>query len=241
MASISSVAPASLGSIAGPGNLQPMTSQTVFTSPLSNGTLPYEVGGVSVTIAGIAAPVLYASPSGIKFYVPADVPVGIMEVIVSSQDGYICQGLVSVERNGSMIMTTNEDENGSVVAANGQTLIASNFDVVSPGNFGTDKRTRVTFFATGISGSAFNTDTSNDIKVDGSVRANFAEAVTVEARLGNGQVFTLPVKFAGVQGTLPGLDQVTIVLIPELKGAGTVQLTLIIGGRRSNAPTIFVK
>ncbi|HKG96612.1 MAG TPA: hypothetical protein VKA97_02285, partial [Pyrinomonadaceae bacterium] len=65
--------------------------------------------------------------------------------------------------------------------------------------------------------------------------------VTVEARLGNGQVFILPVKFAGVQGTLPGLDQVTTVLIPQLKGAGTVQLTLIVGGRRSNAPTVFVK
>jgi uncharacterized protein (TIGR03437 family) len=40
---------------------------------------------------------------------------------------------------------------------------------------------------------------------------------------------------------LPGLDQVNVRLIPELRGAGTVQLTLILGGRRSNAPTIVIQ
>jgi len=241
MTSISSVAPASLASISGSGNLQPMISQTLFASLLADGTLPYELGGLSVTVNSVAVPVLYASPWGIKFFMPGDVSLGTAEVIVSSQDGYICQGTVSVERNGSMIMTTSQDENGGIVAVNGHNLITSDFDVVTSENFGSDKRTRVIFFATGISGSAVNTDTSNDINVGGSVRPNFAEAVTVEARLGNGQVFILPVKFAGAQGTLPGLDQITTVLIPQLKGAGTVQLTLIIGGRRSSAPTVFVQ
>jgi len=40
---------------------------------------------------------------------------------------------------------------------------------------------------------------------------------------------------------LPGLDQINVILIPQLKGAGTVQLTLIVGGQRSNAPTVFIK
>jgi hypothetical protein len=39
---------------------------------------------------------------------------------------------------------------------------------------------------------------------------------------------------------LPGLDQVTFRMISQLTGAGTVQLTLIVGGRRSNAPSIVV-
>jgi uncharacterized protein (TIGR03437 family) len=62
----------------------------------------------------------------------------------------------------------------------------------------------------------------------------------IEARAGNGLVYTLPVEFAGAQGLLPGLDQINFRLIPELKGAGVVQLTLIVGGRRSNTPTIFI-
>jgi len=240
MTAVSSVAPSSLASIAG-GQLQPMTSQTVFASLLSDGTLPYEVGGLSVTVSGVAVPVLYASPTGVTFFMPADVSLQMAEVIVSSQDGYVCQGTVSVERNGTMLLTTSQDQNGVAVAANGQNLMTSNFEVVTAGNFGSDKRTRLTFFATGISGSALNSNTSNDVNLGDRVRPNFAEAITVEARLGNGQVVNLPVEFAGAQGTLPGLDQVTVVLTSQLKGAGTVQLTLIVGGRRSNAPTVFIK
>jgi uncharacterized protein (TIGR03437 family) len=70
---------------------------------------------------------------------------------------------------------------------------------------------------------------------------NFAESVSVEAQLSDGTVYTLPVEFAGEQGVLPGLDQVTVRLISELKGAGAVQLTLIVNGQRSNAPTVFIK
>jgi uncharacterized protein (TIGR03437 family) len=241
MTSISSVAPSSIASISGAGNVQPMTSLTEQAALVSDGTLPYEVSGLSVTVNGAAVPVIYASPSAVKFFMPSDVAEGTVEVIVSSQDGYICQGLVSVERNATRIMTTGDDDNGSATVTNGLNLIASNFDVTSPGNFGSDKRTRLTFFVTGISGSVFNIDGSNDIRVDGKVRANLAEGVTVEARLGNGQVLTLPVEFAGAQGMLPGLDQVTVILLSEMRGAGTVQLQLVVGGRRSNAPTVVIK
>ena len=85
-----------------------MIGNTVFAMLQSDGTLPYEVGGLSVTVGGIAVPVLYASPWGIKFFMPSDIPLGNAEVIVSSQDGYICQGMVSVERTGSRIMTSND-------------------------------------------------------------------------------------------------------------------------------------
>jgi len=177
----------------------------------------------------------------VKFFLPPDVSEGAVEVIVSSQDGYICQGLFNIERNVSRIMTTDDDENGSIAIANGLNLIASNFEVTSENNFGSDKRTRLTFFATGISGSVFNSDGSNDINVGGSVRANLAEAIVVEARLPNGDVMTLPVEFAGAQGVVPGLDQVTVILRPELKGAGVVQMTLVVGGRRSSSPTVSIR
>jgi uncharacterized protein (TIGR03437 family) len=241
LASIGTVAPSSLASISGTGNVQPMTAQTELASLLTDGTLPYEVSGLSVTVNGVAVPVFYASPANVRFFMPPDVPEGMVEVIVSSQDGYVCEGVVSVERNVSRIMTTNDDDNGSIAIANGQNLIASNFEVTSEGNFGSDKRTRLTFFATGISGSVFNSDGSNDVNIDGKVRANLAEAITVEARLPNGQVLNLPVEFAGVHGSVPGLDQVTVILRPELKGAGIVQMTLIVNGRRSSSPTVFIK
>jgi hypothetical protein len=40
---------------------------------------------------------------------------------------------------------------------------------------------------------------------------------------------------------VPGLDQVTVILRPELKGAGIVQMTLIVGGRRSSSPTVVIQ
>jgi len=241
LSSMSPVAPSSLGAISGAGNVQPMISQAMFASLQDDGTLPYEVSGLSVTIGGVAVPVLYGSPYGVKFFMPADIPLGVAEVIVTSQEGYVCQGLVVVDRSGSRLMTVNDDENGVAVVTNGQKQTAFTFDVESPENFSSDKRTRLSLFATGISASASNTDNSNDIKVGNDVRANFAESVSVEARLSNGQTYTLPVEFAGQQGVMPGLDQVNVILIPELKGVGNIQLTLIVGGQRSNAPTVFIK
>lgn len=242
-ASLFTVSPGSLGLVLGTGNQQPMAMETMFASISGNGELAYEVSGLSVTVGGIAVPVLYVSPFTVKFYMPTDVKAGMTEVIVSSQDGYVCQGMVSVEKNVSRIMTTGDDENGSAMIANGQTFATTtNVKVETPENLGSDKRTRLMLFATGISGSVSNSDITNDIKLGpGLVRPNYAEAVTVEALASNGRVYTLPVEFAGAQGLLPGLDQVNVRLIPELKNAGLVQLTLIIGGRRSNTPTIVVK
>ncbi len=241
LASISPVAPATLAAISGTGNVQPMISQSVFAALQSDGALPYEVAGLSVTVSGVAVPVLYASPWTIKFFMPSDIPLGPAEVIVSSQEGYICQGLVSIERNGSRIMTTDDSEGGVAIATNSPQLTTSNFDVQTLANLGSDKRTRLSLFATGVSANAQNTDTSNDVQVDGNTRVNFAESVSVEARLTNGTTYMLPVEFAGSQGVLPGLDQVNVILISQLKGAGNVQLTLIVNGQRSNAPVISVK
>jgi uncharacterized protein (TIGR03437 family) len=242
LTSATSIAPSSIAAIGGYSNVQPMSTQTVFATITANGTLPYEVGGLSVTVGGVAAPVIYVSPWGIKFYVPAEIQPGTTEVIVTSQDGYVCQGFVSVEKNGSRIMTMSEDENDAAIVANSQTITTTNLSVDSPQNLGSDKRTRLSLFATGISGSVSNTDITNDINLGGGVvRPNFAESVTVEARLADGRVYSLPVEFAGAQGLLPGLDQINVRLIPELRGAGTVQLTLVLGGRRSNAPTISIQ
>ena len=98
-----------------------------------------------------------------------------------------------------------------------------------------DSRTRLTIMTSGISTGVANTNASNDVLLgNGQTIENLAESVTVEARTSDGRVFTLPVEFAGAQGGLAGLDQVNFVLVPELRGAGSVQLTLVVNGVRSN-------
>jgi hypothetical protein len=130
---------------------------------------------------------------------------------------------------------------GAAIAINGSTHTGNSFNVVTPENFGPDKRTRVRILATGVSGNALNTNPTNDLLLNGTWRPNFAESVVVEARLPNGNVLGyLPVEFAGSAGTLPGLDQLDLILPAQYQGVGTVELTLIISGSRSNAPSIVI-
>jgi uncharacterized protein (TIGR03437 family) len=75
---------------------------------------------------------------------------------------------------------------------------------------------------------------------NGQMLPNLAESVKVEARTGNGATVMLPVEYAGPQGVVSGLDQITVMLPPQLSNAGNVQLTVIIGSTRSNPVNIAV-
>jgi uncharacterized protein (TIGR03437 family) len=134
-------------------------------------------------------------------------------------------------------------ENGGAFAQNGNSEVANIFDIETPWNFGPDKRTRVRLYATGVSNTAANTNPANDLSVNGFLEPNRAESVMVEARLADGSLYNLPIEFAGIAGTVPGLDQVSIILIPQLRGVSTmtITLTLIVNGQRSNSGTILIR
>jgi uncharacterized protein (TIGR03437 family) len=232
------VSPASLGSLFGSGPLSTETKVADVTADLAP---TYELSGVSVSVAGHAVPVVSVSPSRVMFFVPADLPVGTSEVLVVTQDGYVSLGSLAIMPNVTRLMTRADDETGPALAFNAARQTMAEWNIVSANNLGPDKRTRLSVFATGLSGSAANTDTSNDVAFAGKVIANFAESVIVEAHTANGNVYRLPVEFAGSAGTMPGLDQISVLLIPELQGAGKIDLTLIVNGQRSNAPTIVVQ
>jgi uncharacterized protein (TIGR03437 family) len=95
-------------------------------------------------------------------------------------------------------------------------------------------------YATGLTALAANSEPNNDVCMDGVLVPNLAESVTVEFRTTTGMVYRVPVEFAGTTGQLPGLDQIVIVLTPELLGAGVVDLTLIVNGQLSNKPTFVI-
>jgi uncharacterized protein (TIGR03437 family) len=236
------LSPSSLGSIMGDAAVSPLTMQTAFATQAANNLFPYELGGVSVTIGGRAAQLLAISPSRVNFLVPSGLASGTAEVIVTSDAGYVSRGTTTIAAFAPAIFTVNGNGAGASLALNAATGKQGPFDDVTPENFGADKRTRLQLMATGISGGGLlNTNASNDIRLSTGVIANFAEALTVEARTQSGRVYRLPIEFAGCQSAWPGLDQVNVVLLPELKGAGTVELTLIVGNQRSNSTTISMR
>jgi uncharacterized protein (TIGR03437 family) len=104
-----------------------------------------------------------------------------------------------------------------------------------------DRRTRLTFFATGITGVAANIDPNNDVDTGNGVLANLAESTVVEARTSSGQIFRLTVEYAGRYGPHAGFDQVNVLLPPELAGCGTIELSLIVGNGRSNVATATIR
>lgn len=218
-----------------------LTAQTSVSTPGVDGALPYELAGVSVTIGGRVAAVLSVSPSLITFYVPAELVPGEAEVLVTSRDGYVSHSMATIAPVAPGLFATSGNGAGEGTIMNATTYARGTFEVTTSEAFTGDKRTRLMMFASGISTAAANTDASNDLRMDGRMVANLAESVAIEARTGDGRVFRLPVEYAGSQGRLAGLDQINFVLLPELQGAGSVELTLIAGNHQSNNVDITVR
>jgi uncharacterized protein (TIGR03437 family) len=213
----------------------PFTTQTV-NSP----TASYELAGVSVSIDGQAALLSSISPSEITFIVPAALWGGLSDVVVTSREGYMSHGTAAIHGLYPRIFrwAGNPDDRAAVLDAVGfQSTIAA----VTNGPFNLDGKSRMSIFASGITTGVANSDTTNDVTLaDGRIVTNVAEGISVEARLSDGRAFILPVEYAGPQGSMVGLDQINVVLAPELRGAGNVELTVLVGLVRSNKLSFVV-
>jgi len=208
----------------------------------SNGALQYELADVTVTVNGRAAVLTRVTPTQINFTVPGDTTGGLAEILVTSREGYITHGTAAVTGLNPTIFGHTGDASGAGAVLDAVGFQSGMFSATGDSLFLLDSRTRLTIMTSGISTGVANTNTSNDVLLgNGQTIENLAESVTVEARTSDGRVFTLPVEFAGAQGGLAGLDQVNIVLVPELRGAGSVQLTLVVNGVRSNTMTTTLR
>jgi len=226
------VAPNGIAKITALGS-QPFSTQTVDSQGGD-----FEVGSVSVSVGGVATKVLTVSPNELTVLVPVNIPGGLADIIVSSREGFLSHGVANVAGLNPTIFAAKDDSSGRGVVVDSFNGWFGAFSTTSPWVF-LDQRTRLSVLATGLTSGLTNTDTSNDVWLpNGKVLENLAEAVTVEARTADGRVFNLKVEYAGAQGQLRGVDQVNVVLVPELAGAGNVQLTLVAGGTRSNTLSI---
>ena len=201
----------------------------------------FELADVSVTIGGEAAKILSVSPTEISIVVPPGLAGGVGEVVVTSREGFILHGAASVAGLNPIILDPSDGANGQGVVVDSFGSRFGTFQTTSFLSIGLDGRTRLSVLATGLSSGLVNIDRTNDVWLsNGQMLENLAESVSVQARTSDGRVFSLPVEYAGVQGTLRGVDQVNVVLVPELTGAGTVQLTITAAGVTSAPKTITI-
>jgi uncharacterized protein (TIGR03437 family) len=211
------------------GAFQPQNGQTVSatTTPL-----PKTLGGIKVSINGTDAGLFFVSTGQINFAIPGNVPDGQAVITVTNANGTARTGSMLINRAKPGIFTFNASGTGT--AAGLTTFDGVNFlsllnndgtkRAVDPGT--AQRPNFLVLFTTGLR----NTPAANPTDQNG-----VAEAVTATIQ---GQTAT--VTFAGRHPDFEGLDQVNIMIPPQLAGAGQVTLTLTANGQTSNAVTFRV-
>jgi len=216
------VAPNSLASIFG----SRLANSTAHAQLGANGQLPTVLAGASVQINGETASMLYVSPSQINFLVPADTVLGTAQlalqptpgatpILSTMQVGIVAPGLFSEDASGT----------GPGAILNAATFTGPPFLVETLQNSGTDKRTRLAVFATGLRYAGNLSQDPNQTNV----------AIQVQARDSSGNSYD--VEYAGSAPGYFGLDQINLVLPAQADGAGVISLAIAAGDVLSNTVT----
>lgn len=182
----------------------------VFGTQLANSTvtapsadLPFQLGGVSVKVAGIASQLIYVSPAQINLVLPLNVnPADGVEFSVNN-NGVISAGKVKVAAVAPGVFTASGDGKGRAAAQCGRLsetgltfpLTPPPCDVGNVSNYNT-----LVLYLTGVRN---------------------AQGVTVKI----GDQTLLP-SYVGPQPDFPGLDQINVTLVAELAAKTDQEITV---------------
>ncbi|MGE0884718.1 MAG: DUF4394 domain-containing protein [Blastocatellales bacterium] len=211
------------------GTFQTQNGQTAVANSLP---LPTTLGGVKVGINGADASLYYVSNTQINFRVPGSVADGQAQITVTNANGTTRSGMVSINRAAPGIFTANSSGSGTaaaVITTDGVTYQSiSNPDgterAIDPGTAAS--QTYLILFLTGLR----NTPAANPNDANG-----IAESVQVTI-----QGVPATVTYAGRQPDWEGLDQVNVILPPQLAGAGKVNIQVTANGQVSNSVTMTI-
>jgi uncharacterized protein (TIGR03437 family) len=206
---------------------------TAIATLTSAGQWPTTLADIGIQVDGQPAEMYYVSPSQINFLVPDVTDFGPVNVVISNTNGATLTSTVNLQNTSVGIFTSNSSGAGPGAILNGVTAAGPPFLVVTPQNSGSDLRTRLAVYCTGL---RYAGNPSQD-----SSTTNIAANVTALGRDTAGNQYNFTVEYAGGSDpAFPGLDQVNIVLPAELDGAGVVSLTIMTENNSSNTVTFQV-
>ena len=235
--------PAAVVSSADPyaAGIAPGSLATAYGTDLSNGApnstpadRPVSFEGTSVAIvdstgATTAAPLVYVSSGQVNFLVPSTVPTGSATVVITSGDGARSVATVQIAPIAPGVFTLNAS---GLVAAVAIRVAADN------------TQTPEQVYSINSAGAIVAAPISLGSATDTIVLAIFGTGLQA-AGTGGVQVSVggqpVPVSYAGVQGTYPGLDQVNVTLPKSLAGKGSVTIQLTAGGIAANATNLTIQ
>ncbi|MGH9839123.1 MAG: DUF4394 domain-containing protein [Blastocatellia bacterium] len=194
--------------------------------------LPTTLGDVKVTINGLEAKLLVVSNAQINLMTPQISTDGPGTIIVTNADGSTRTGRVTMARAASGIFTFRATGLGTAAGlwTNDGIRFLPVFNPdgsereMSPGT--KEKPSWLILFTTGLRHvPGANPNDGNGV----------AEGVQVTIQNANASV-----TWAGPVQGLSGLDQVNVIIPPELAGAGTVGVKLTVNGKTSNVATVRI-
>lgn len=184
--------------------------------------LPTLLGGVRVTVNGVDAKLFFTSNGQINFLVPATAPTGVVNIVVTNADNTIKSGTINVARAVPGIFTANTFGYGTAAAQT--TSDGVNYPLIanpdgSPRNVDPGTKAQPNFlilYGTGVRNAAAGTVT---VALQG-----------VPSR----------VDYAGPAPGFDGLDQLNVLISPELAGLGVLTIKITIAGQLSNVATLKI-
>jgi uncharacterized protein (TIGR03437 family) len=196
---------------------------------------PVALEGTQVMVmdsAGVSrpAPLCYVSLAQVDYEVPAGTALGPASVTVTSGDGTVTSGSVTIAAIAPGLFTANS--NGQGVAA--AILVVSHAD-------GTEDATPV-FTCGPIAGSCVAVPVNLGASADQAVLQLYGTGIRGRSALANVTCgiggLAVPVLYAGAQGTNEGEDEVDVSLPFSLAGAGPVNILLTVNGVAANTVTM---
>lgn len=215
------ISPGSLASIFG-------TNLATSTTPGAAAPLPKVLAEATVSVNGIAAPILYASPTQINFQVPWETATGNATVTVTV-DGTVSNSIaVPVTAAAPGIFTYSS---GAAIAQNYSAL--SGYSLNSP----TNPAQAGSFIVAYLTGSgAVTPPVADGAATPSTTLVQIPSSVSVTVTIG-GQ--PAPVKFSGLTAGFVSLLQLDIT-VPSGLAAGTYPMIVTIGGQVSNSATVSI-
>ncbi len=186
--------------------------------------LPTRAGNVSVSVNGVAAPILYLNPAQINFQVPWATPTtGSVDVIVSVGGG----------NSNTLAVPVGTAAPGLFVQSNGAAIVQnSDYTLNDPGN---PARAGSTIIAYLTGSGPVSPAVGDGIPTRSDQLVNATSAVS--AKIGPA---TATVSFTGLAPFFVGLVQMNIV-VPSTLAPGVYPLSITIDGQTANSATIAVK
>jgi uncharacterized protein (TIGR03437 family) len=210
------------------------TNLTTRTESAPGVPLPGNLAGIAVVVSGAnfstGAALIYASPTQINLVMPIGTPSGTVTVKVNAADEVIASGTAEVQLVAPALFSANGTGSGVAAAIGIRVVIPTQIQSIVPVftcdsaptncralplDVGLDAPVFLELFATGIRGGS-----------------------SVTATIGGQSV---PVQYAGIQPQFPGLDQVNLPLILNLRGAGLVDVVVTVDGKASNPVQVLIQ